>query len=54
MLLMINPDPNPNLNPDNSSSLEFAKSFCNVIDDSQFEGTTPCEKLKAMLGKLSQ
>jgi rRNA-processing protein FCF1 len=37
--------------PKTSTSLEFAKSFCNVIDDSMFPGDTPCEKLKAMLGK---
>lgn len=35
-----------------AAALEFAKSFCDVIDDTAFEGETPVEKLKAMLGKL--
>lgn len=35
-----------------AAALEFAKSFCDVIDDTMFEGETPVEKLKAMLGKL--
>ena len=37
-----------------ASALEFAKSFCDVIDDSMFEGDTPCEKLKALLGKFTK
>jgi hypothetical protein len=37
--------------PKTSTSLEFAKNFCNEIDDSMFPGDTPCEKLKYMLGK---
>ena len=36
------------------TALEFAKSFCDVIDDSMFEGDTPCEKLKAMLCKFTK
>jgi hypothetical protein len=35
-----------------AAALEFAKSFCDVIDDTMFEGETPVEKLKAMLGKF--
>ena len=35
-----------------AATLEFAKSFCDVIDATMFEGETPVEKLKAMLGKL--
>ena len=34
-----------------AAALEYAKTFCSVIDDSMYEGETPCEKLKAMLGK---
>lgn len=37
-----------------AAALEFAKSFCDVIDDSMFEGETPVEKLKAMLGKFTR
>ena len=36
--------------PKTAAALEYAKSFCDVIDDSAFDGETPCEKLKAMLG----
>ena len=35
------------------AALEFANSFCDVIDDSMHEGETPCEKLKAMLGEIN-
>ena len=35
------------------AALEFARSFCDIIDDSMHEGETPCEKLKVMLGEIS-
>ena len=38
--------------PKTASALEFAKQFCSIINDESFEGETPCEKLKAMLGKV--
>lgn len=34
-----------------AAALEFAKTFCEVVDDTMFDGETPCQKLKAMLGK---
>ena len=38
--------------PKTANALEFAKKFCSVIDDDSFDGETPCEKLKAMLGNV--